>query len=313
MIRKHRIDLIIVRDLPLAPTALLAAGAQCPVILDMAENYPAMIRDVWTDGRQGRFDFLVRNPSLVAAVERKVVRRVDYIITVVEESSRRLAELGVPNERLAVVSNTPPRNRVTAPKPRSSDGTLRLIYLGLMEKHRGIECSLDAAAILRQRGIRFHLDLVGDGRDFEYFRGRARTLGLPAEQVNFHGRVDHDRALALLGESHVGLVPHEARESWNTTIPNKLFDYMAAGLAVVTSDAKPAARVVNQAGAGLVFRSGDGPEMAEMISRCLDLSAWERYRLAGQEAIRTHYNWETDVGILLDVVTRIGLKRGEND
>jgi glycosyltransferase involved in cell wall biosynthesis len=305
VIRKHQIDLIIVRDLPLAPTALLAARSDLPVVLDMAENYPAMMRDVWTDRRQRPLDFLVRNPALVAAIERFVVRRVAHVLTVVEESSQRLVALGVPQNRVTVVSNTPPRSRVTAPKPRAPDEPIRMIYLGLMERHRGIACVLEAAAILKQAGVAFHLDLVGDGRDLDELRQTAGALLLTSAQVTFHGRLPHSEAIGLVSRAHVGLVPHEARESWNTTIPNKLFDYMAAGLAVITSDAVPAARVVRETGAGLVFRSGDSRELAEGMRSCLDPIVWDQYRRAGQAAIPARYNWESDTLSLLEVVSRV--------
>jgi glycosyltransferase involved in cell wall biosynthesis len=310
LVRRHNIDLIMVRDLPLAPTALLAAGGHRPVILDMAENYPAMIRDIWTDRRQRPFDVLVRNPALVSGLERMVIGRVSHVLTVVEESSDRLVALGTPRERTSVVSNTPPKARVTAPLPRVAGEPLQIIYLGLMEKHRGIASVLDASARLTQSGVPFHLDMVGDGRDYDHFRDYAATLGLPAEQVTFHGRLPHADAIHLVARAHVGLVPHEARESWNTTIPNKLFDYMAAGLAVVSSDAAPAARVVKVTGAGLVFQSGDGDALAEAIRRCLDVPTWEQYRRAGQQAIRTRYNWEADTRVLLDVISRVGSEGG---
>src|SRR5690606_21776304 len=151
-------DLVMVRDLPLAPTALMAARRRMPVVLDMAENYPAMIRDIWTDGRQKPLDILVRNPSLVAGVERYVLRRVDHVVTVVEESKDRVVALGVPAARVSVVSNTPPASRAAADSAeRPSTGPIRLVYLGLMEKHRGIGCTLGAAAILKHSGFPFHL------------------------------------------------------------------------------------------------------------------------------------------------------------
>ena len=76
--RRHRSELIIVRDLPLAPAAL-AAIPGLPVILDMAENYPAMIADIWTDRRSRPWDVLVRNPRIVSAVERFTLRRVQHV------------------------------------------------------------------------------------------------------------------------------------------------------------------------------------------------------------------------------------------
>ena len=305
VIRRHAVDLIMVRDLPLAPTALAASRRRIPVILDMAENYPAMIRDIWTDGRQGPLDIMVRNPALVAAVERRVLGRADHVLTVVEESRQRVVALGVPGDRVSVVSNTPPRDRAAVPHPREPGEPLRIVYLGLMEKHRGLACTLDAAAALKREGVRFRLELVGDGRDYEYVRGYSAALGLTEEHAIFHGRLPHQAAIDLVARAHVGLVPHEARESWNTTIPNKLFDYMAAGLAVVTSDAAPAARIVRETAAGLVFRSGDWQHLAEKIRRCEDVIVWNAFRRAGQEAIRTRYNWESDSRVLLDVVSAV--------
>lgn len=304
--RRHQIDVIMVRDLPLAPTALLAAGGRWPVILDMAENYPAMIADIWADSRQRRFDALVRNPRLVEAVERYVVRRVAHVITVVEESKERVIRLGVPEERVSVVSNTPPAARVTPRAPRAPGDSLRMVYLGLMEKHRGVSDVLEAARSLVGTKTPFHLDLVGDGRDLEEFRATSARLGLGGDRVTFHGRLSHDEALAVVSRAHVGLVPHLATLSWNSTVPNKLFDYMAAGLAVVSSDAIPAARIVRDTGAGLVFRSGDGLELADQVRQLLDVASWDRYRTAGQEAVRSRYNWESDARTLLEVVTTIG-------
>ena len=304
LIRRHRIDLVMVRDLPLAPTALMAARRRMPVVLDMAENYPAMIRDIWTDGRQKPLDILVRNPSLVAGVERYVLRRVDHVVTVVEESKDRVVALGVPADRVSVVSNTPPASRAAADSAeRPSTGPIRMVYLGLMEKHRGIGCTLGAAAILKHSGFPFHLDLVGDGRDYDHFREQARQLDLTDAEVVFHGRLPHQQAIEVVAGAHVGLVPHEARESWNTTIPNKLFDYMAAGLAVVSSDAAPATRVIQETGAGVVFRSNDASDLAAAIRK--SAADWAGFGRAGKAAIASRYNWETDTRALLEVVSSL--------
>lgn len=304
--RKHRIDLVMARDLPLAPTALLAAGHDRPVILDMAENYPAMISDIWRDGRTKPFDWLVRNPRLVRAVERYVLRRVSHTITVVEESRERVIALGVPADRVSIVSNTPSRLRITKGPARRPGAALRIVYLGLMERHRGIGDLIDAARQLQASGVEFSLDLIGDGRDLDSFRAQAGVAGGRAGPIAFHGRLPHARALRILEGAHVGVVPHHATEAWSTTISNKLFDYMAAGLAVVTSDAAPSARVVKTTGAGLIFRSGDAHDLAAKLEALQDISLWERCRAAGKTAIRHSHNWEADSRRLLDVIDRVG-------
>ena len=305
LVQDKRIELVIVRDLPLAPTAVFAAAGKVPLILDMAENYPAMIRDVWTDGRQKPWDWLVRNPQLVAAIERWTLRHVDHVMTVIEESRARLTAMGLDPSKSSVVSNTPPRGRAEpAPEERPRD-QMRMIYLGLMEFHRGVACTLNACRELKRAGVAFHLDLVGDGRDYEELRRHAERLTLASDEVTFWGRLAHADALELVRRANVGLVPHEARESWNTTIPNKLFDYMAAGLTVVTSDALPAARIVRATGAGLVFESDRPDDLAANLRRCVDPGARAAFGAAGRSAILRQYNWEADVQTLLKVVAEV--------
>src|SRR5437762_416800 len=241
-----RAEMLLVRDLPLAPTAIWVGKLlHIPVVLDMAENYPAMMRSLWEFGAHGPTDMLVRNPALVSAVERWVLPRVDHTLVVVEESRDRLRALGVSPERITVVCNTPSisRLRELTPKSHSENGQLELIYLGLLEAPRGIGVLIDAMARARKTGINARLTVLGDGRERQHFEERARGLGLDNEAVRFLGRVPYGDAVRLLQTADIGVVPHTANESWNTTIPNKLFDYMAGGLAVLTSNAKPAAQI----------------------------------------------------------------------
>jgi glycosyltransferase involved in cell wall biosynthesis len=302
--RRVGADVIIARDLPLCPTAIMAGRAlRIPVVLDMAENYPAMMREIWDAGRQKPWDVLVRNPRIVAAVEQWCLPRVDRVLVVVEESGARLErDLGIPRERIAVVSNTPPRARAaSAGGARRERDVVEVVYLGLLELPRGVGELLEAGALCLQRGARIHLTIVGDGRDGDILRERAARVGLDGS-VQFTGRLDHADALAAVAAADVGVVPHHADEAWNTTIPNKLFDYMAAGLAVISSDAEPPARVLRETGAGVVFRSGDAASLRDAILSLLDPAVRAAMGAAGQTAIRERFNWEHDGGVLLRVV-----------
>ena len=303
-VRRHRPDVIIVRDLPLAPTALWVGRVfGVPVVFDMAEHYAAMIEGVWRTGRQGRWDFLVRNPKAIAAVERYVLPRVDHTITVIEESSARVAALGVPPERVTVVSNTPPAARAaTAPAVKLPSSTLVMTYLGLMEAPRGIIEVLDAMAILLREGRPVELRLIGGGRDLPLFREHAASLGLAEPEVRFLGQVPNREALQEVALADVGLVPHHADDSWNNTIPNKLFDYMAAGLPVVTSSAAPAARIVREAKCGVVYRSQDAKDLARQVVPLFDAIVRAGMSDAGRAAVRNEHNWERDTSRLLSAL-----------
>jgi glycosyltransferase involved in cell wall biosynthesis len=307
-VRSVRPDVIIARDLPLCPTALhVGRKFGLPVILDMAENYPALVRSNWEAGRHSLLDYAVRNPAAVSAVERYCVSRVARTLVVIEESGERLVrDLGASPDSIDVVSNTPPRARAEQARrgPRASNAPLELVYLGIFEVPRGIGEMLDAVARLRGRA-RIHLTLVGDGRDMPLFRAQAERLGLTRDEVDFRGFVPHEEALSIVARADVGLVPHHAVEAWNTTIPNKLFDYMAAGLAVITSDAAPAARIVRTTGAGEVFRAGDASDLAGAIERLVAPERCAAAARAGRRAILERYHWEQDAATLARAVSLV--------
>ncbi|MEO8194751.1 MAG: glycosyltransferase family 4 protein [Gemmatimonadales bacterium] len=307
--RRSRAELLLVRDLPLAPTAVWAGRRLgIPVVLDMAENYPAMMRGLWETGVQRRTDVLVRNPKLTASVERWVLARADHVLVVVDESSDRLRALGVEASRITVVCNTPKLSRLneTGPKVHKEGSTLELIYLGLLEAPRGLNVLIDAVAQAREAGTCVRLTLLGDGRDRDSIEKRARALGLDETVVRFCGRVPYADAVRLLQRADVGVVPHVANESWNTTIPNKLFDYMAAGLAVLTSSAKPAARIVRETGAGVVFEHTKSSDCAA----ALGILARAEFRALcganGRRAVESRFHWERDAERMVGAVNRIG-------
>lgn len=312
-VRRTRADLLVVRDLPLALTGVLVARAcRIPLVLDMAENYPAMIKDL-RDSRLDRRGFrIVRHPRLVRLVERLAIRQADHIVVVVEESRERLVAMGVPESKISVVMNTPVldgRLPATYADLRRPTGELSIAYLGVLETPRGVGTAIRAMAQVRHRLPGARLVVIGAGRDEARFRDEAGRLGVDAS-VEFRGWVDYRDALAMLSECDVGLVPHHVTESWQTTMPNKLFDYMSFGKPVIVSNARPTERIVTEERCGLVFADRDPAALAEAIVAMADPAARATYGRRGREAIQRQYNWAVDERRLLGAIARVSSVSG---
>ncbi|MBK6424476.1 MAG: glycosyltransferase family 4 protein [Gemmatimonadetes bacterium] len=309
VLRESRARLLIVRDLPLAPLALrVAAPLGIPVLFDMAEDYPALLQTTWDAGRHGALDYLVRNPRLAAGIERGVLPRMSHTMVVVEESRDRLVAAGVPPARVSVVSNTPPLSRLSATPPgsRPAGQPVEAVYLGIVELPRGIGRLVEAAALLHAARVPVRLTVIGGGRDLALVQEQAAARGLPPERLAFTGQLPHEAALARVAAADIGLVPHLRNPWMETTIPNKLFDFMAAGLPVVTSDAAPLARVVREAGCGLLAADAAPQALASAIGTlAVDPALRARMAAAGREAIRTRYHWEADERVLRELVRRL--------
>jgi len=277
-----------------------------PVILDMAEHYPAMIRAIWQTGRHRPLDWLVRNPAAVERVERYCVRHVDHILTVADEMTERLVSLGAKRSRITRVSNTPSIVRATPrAMPRSDDGRIQLVYLGLMEVVRGIGDLIDAVALLRDTRPHVVLLLIGGGRDEQLFRDRAKARGLTDEYVTFLGHVPYTKAVDLVANADIGILPLHRNAHMDTTLPNKLFDYMSVGLPVITSDTIPSASIVRAEDAGVVFVAQDARSLADAITSLADSATRRDMGARGRAAVERRYHWEYDAEQLIDAVTKI--------
>jgi glycosyltransferase involved in cell wall biosynthesis len=315
-IRAARPDLILVRDLPLAlPAALLGAAHRLPVVFDNAENYPAMLADRRRYMRTAPLERLVRHPATAALVERLVLRMVDHVIVVVDEARDRIVAAGVAPDRVTIVSNTPRasqwQGRASAERGSLSGDGVRLVYLGNLDGSRGVDVAIRAVRRLADTGDRATLAVIGDGPSLEPIRDLARELGV-GDRVTLVGRLsqglpgERARAEAIITAADIGIIPHYATDAWNTTVPNKLFDYMALGLPVLVSDARPAARIVRTAGCGEVFRDRDVEDFARSVRILADPGARRTMALEGRAAIERRFNWSHDSQSLLAAVERVG-------
>jgi glycosyltransferase involved in cell wall biosynthesis len=292
--RQSSAKIIIVRDLPLAPVGLLAGRhLGIPVVMDMAESYPEMIRNVWTFAPWKLRNVLLRNPWLAGLVERYVIKRLDHILVVVEESRDRLVALGVPAERITIVSNTPDAARFgSAPAPTSGE-ELRLSYIGLLGFSRGLEVAIRGIAQFLAAGGKATLEIHGTGAAEQQLRALVRKLALE-ETVLFRGWLDNTRVPDVLAATDVGVVPHRRCGHWDTTIPNKLFDYMASARPVLVSDAPPMRRIIERARCGLVFRDNDPGDFARALAVLSESSVRAELGANGRLAITAGMNWSED-------------------
>ncbi len=304
VLRETRTELILVRDILLAlPAAFLGRIYRIPVVLDMAENYPAMLQDRLQYTPTGLLGRLIRHPTLMAQIESWVIRLVDHIIVVVEESRERLLEAGVPSARLTIVSNTP-RIEQNAPLSSSPAEGIALVYLGNLDGSRGVDIAIQAIRHLKDIGHLARLSVIGDGPNIHQLRMLVSQLDV-ADRVRIMGRLPFSQVQEIMAQSHVGIIPHYATEAWNTTIPNKLFDYMLWGLPVIVSDTRPAARIVRTEGCGEVFRDRDAVDLARCIMTLEDPAVRKIQSAKGREAIYKRYNWSHDAQVLVQTIEAV--------
>lgn len=309
--REKSIDAFHVHDLPFAPTALKAGERLgIPVVVDFHENYPAAIAG-WKapDATERLFRVYERFPQ----VELEVARRAFRTITVVEEGLERFREAGMPDEKLAVVSNTWSLSEGDAVEriqrdPRFGDNRV-LLYAGGFAPDRGIDLLIRAMPELIATGGPHRLVLAGEGEVLDDMKDLAASLKV-AHRVEFTGWIEGKEMATLVASADIGLVPHRKNVQRETTIPHKLFHFMVSRKAVAVSDCAPLRRVVEETGAGVVVSPSDDPHAwAQALIGLSDPEIVKRMGAAGRAACERRYNWEADGARLVAVYDAIKAAR----
>lgn len=290
LVHEEDVDVLHVHDLPLVMAAVaIAKTKKVPVVFDLHEDYPSMIADEVTS-TAGRIVF--KELRALHRLERVSLAAADHCLVVVEEQRQRLIGLGVAPERVTVVPNVldladlPPAPEYARPP----DDEVVFLYTGIFGPTRGLAQLLDAMA-KNPKEPAMRVVLVGDGEERAALERQAKALGLE-DRVTFAGWQPHDRLGEYMASANVGLVPHVKTPHVETTMPNKIYEFLAYGLPLVTSDAAPLARLVDEAECGVAVDVED-PERfaAALFDMASNVERRRGYGAAGRRFVVNRHNW----------------------
>jgi glycosyltransferase involved in cell wall biosynthesis len=163
------------------------------------------------------------------------------------------------------------------------------MFVGGFQPWHGLEFLVEAFAQVAQKRPDAKLVLVGDGPARPAVETTITKLGLE-KRILITGYVAHDRMPEWLAAADVAVAPYPPlpQELWFS--PLKLYEYMAAGKAIVASAAGQIAEVIKDGHNGLLVRPGDVGELAQAIVTLLDDPAGRQAlgRAARQQAVNQH-------------------------
>lgn len=227
-------------------------------------------------------------------LERSGIRRADGAVCVNGGIARELARRYRVDEPTVVYNGG--STRVTAPSPVGRP--VRLLFQGQFFADRGIDALIRVVASRRGDVV---LTLQGWGGIEQELRGLVAQLDA-GRVVRFAAPCDPLSVVECAADHDIGVINHLPL-SLNHTLasPNKLFDYICAGLAVVAPDYPVFREILTDAGCGVLARSASAEDMADALAALLESAERIGELKAAAVASSERYLWATQAERLIAV------------
>jgi glycosyltransferase involved in cell wall biosynthesis len=232
---------------------------------------------------------------LMATFEKRTYRLADQIVCVSSDTAESLInDYGISRSKITVIENP-----IAQPPVQSSvlHSDKTLLFIGRLERRKGIEVLLEAFALIHQKHPHVRLRLIGTNLMGQALIKNVDHLGLTNK-------------VTLLGSLEGSMVARERAEATMLIVPSLLEGFglvaaegMIAGIPVIVSDCPGLKSLIKDGQTGLIFQSGEAEDLSNKIEQLLN-DAELRTRLAtqAQADARTRFNPEERAQDLLKVL-----------
>lgn len=256
------------------------------------------------------------HPSFVAATlwyERKLAAHADLRLTVSPQLAIELAEV-LGTQAFEAIPNAEPRPPAPVIPFQSqmaamAKGRVKFLYQGNFVEGRGLDDLLrEWVAVDGERAALF---LRGpENAVTAALKRQAEQLKLLDRSVYFLPPVFESDLIAGAAEADIGIIPYKGDlPSYRFACPNKLSQYMHAGLAILTNDIPFVVGLVRGHDIGWVYDVNRPGSLAEAVAAALDASARASRRERAKATAATSYCWEVYEDRLLDLIDKVAAER----
>jgi glycosyltransferase involved in cell wall biosynthesis len=287
--RIGRVDVVLANEIETLPAGwLIRRGRRARLVYDAHEVYASVEPD------QPRL-----HRAVTSWLEGVLARRSDAMTTVSEPIAAELERTLRLRRRPTAILNCPHVvDRVAEPAPSSR---LRAVYQGAMGPGRPLGDLLDAA----DAAVDVELAIRVANADLEALRREVERRGL-AERVTVLEPVAPTELVEALADYDVGLIINRpVSRNDELVFPNKLFEYLMAGLAVVVPSLPSLEAFVDEHRVGLTFAAGDATAMGLALSRlAADADTLVEMRRHARAVALDRFNAEAQERVLVAVWSR---------
>jgi glycosyltransferase involved in cell wall biosynthesis len=247
---------------------------------------------------------------LLGSKEANLTYRLARKIICVSEGAKSMLEdgWGVETEKIVVLPNGVdvdffgrPFDPIPIQSELELDGNPVVGFVGGFQLWHGLELLVESFAQVKSEVPNAKLLLVGDGPARAPIENKISELGLKSSVI-ITGLVEQSRVAELLSVIDIAAIPYPRfpRELWFS--PLKLYEYMAAGKAIVASKAGQISEVIQDGHNGILIDSGNVRGFSQAIINLLK-NPIKMYRLGenARSQARRHHSWDRYIHLLEEV------------
>lgn len=246
---------ILANDHDALPAGVVAAEAlSAKLVFDAHEHAPTLYDD---DPRKRRTHVPVVNHILAT-----YAGRADAALTVAQPiADRYVEEFGF---HPTVIMNAPEVGE--APDHPVDPARIHLIHHGVPLRDRRLDWMIDAVAAA---DARYHLNFMLTWPDSRYLKElKARADAIAAGRVTFHPAVPSDKVVPTIAQYDLGFYLLNPSKFNNViALPNKFFDFLAAGLPALIGPSPSMAALIEAHGCGWVSPTFTPADAAAILHR----------------------------------------------
>lgn len=241
-------------------------------------------------------------------LEGLLIKRADFAITVSDPLAREL-ERAYRYQPVHVVPNAEPWVERSAAMSREglltklARGRVSFLFQGNFAPQRGLEELV--AAWSGVDGDRAALFLRGPNNQWkEAIEEKVRATGQLNTSIYLLPPVAVEELVEAAGEADVGIIPYKTESpAYKFACPNKLSQYMQAGMAVLSNNIPYVAQHLEKAGCGFVYDASKPETIVDAImAMAKDSSLLVRQKESSREYARTIFNWQVQSQPLREVL-----------
>jgi glycosyltransferase involved in cell wall biosynthesis len=295
-------DVVHIHDLPYLRVGVHAKKQlRIPLVYDAHELYPE-IGTLTPQQKQG-----------LTSLEKRSIRHCDQVITVnsfiAEEMARRYQ---IPSPKVILNAITNPngfkstlkedRLRQQFPIPAAHQ---ILLFQGWMFLGRGLQELVRAMANVPTS---IHLVFMGYGDEAKAALSKIAVEEGINDRVHFKEAVVQSELLFWTASADAGIIPYQPVDlNHYYCSPNKLFEFIQAGLPIIANDLPFLRQIVAGEGFGIVMPLTDAPSYAQAIGSMFDPVAGGPARFkANLMAKHSQFDWQIEAAKLLDIYAKLG-------